>query len=323
MMIVRSSSEIVIQQIAIEFLAENDVEAERRLVEHQQAGVNRRYDREVQLRDHALGKFTNFRLHVNVGLTEQLLGPRPRKTRVDVLEEIQQLGHADPARQYRDVGDETDVLHELLALAKRVQAENGERALAIRKPQHCFEQRGLAGAIRADETHDPTLFDIETDVIYGTNGSKALGYVTGTDKTAHSSSPFSDADAASISPSSSPALNPSRSMVATTAGHSFSMNFWRSSFRSFLRAPSVDEHAATALLLYQVLVDELLVALQNRQWIQPVFGSNIAYAGQRVTVLENTLENHGNDTIPQLPVDRLIFIPFWIHRVSDPSHFLL
>src|SRR6266508_1025836 len=38
-----------------------------------------------------------------------------------------------------------------------------------------------------------------------------------------------------------------------------------------------DEHAATSLRLHKLLVDQLLIALQNRERIEPIFGRNIAH----------------------------------------------
>ncbi len=49
--------EVFVEQRLVELLAHQDVEAERRLVEHQQLRVDRHHEREVQLRDHALRQF--------------------------------------------------------------------------------------------------------------------------------------------------------------------------------------------------------------------------------------------------------------------------
>ena len=46
--------EVVVQQRVVELLAVEDVEAERRLVQHQQSRVDRHDQREVQLGHHAL-----------------------------------------------------------------------------------------------------------------------------------------------------------------------------------------------------------------------------------------------------------------------------
>src|SRR5713226_7723885 len=52
--------EVVVQQGIVELLAIQDVEAQRRLVQHQQFRVNRHYQREVQLGHHALRQFSDF-----------------------------------------------------------------------------------------------------------------------------------------------------------------------------------------------------------------------------------------------------------------------
>src|SRR3546814_1609177 len=49
--------EVVLQQALVELLAVEDVQAQGGLVEHQQPGVDRHHQRQVQLHDHALGEF--------------------------------------------------------------------------------------------------------------------------------------------------------------------------------------------------------------------------------------------------------------------------
>ena len=77
----------------------------------------------------------------------------------------------------------------------------------------------------------------------------------------------------------------------------------------------IDEHAKTSLALDQLLVDQPLICLQNRERIDPLFRRDMAHRRQRIAFLEHAVENHGNDTVTQLPVDRLIVVKLMIHPV--------
>ena len=76
------------------------------------------------------------------------------------------------------------------------------------------------------------------------------------------------------------------------------------------------EHAQAAPFLNQIFIDKFLITLQNRQRIEAILGSNVAHGRQCVTVSQRALEDHRDNAVPQLPVDRLIFIPLRVHRAS-------
>ncbi len=104
-------------------------------------------------------------------------------------------------------------------------------------------------------------------------------------------------------------------MVAWTLGHSSARNFWRSPCSSRLRAPGIDEHAATSPALDQLLVDQLLIALQNRERIDPIFGRDIAHGRQRIAFLEHAVEDHRDHAVAKLAVNRLTVVPLTVHQV--------
>src|SRR2546430_44392 len=80
----------------------------------------------------------------------------------------------------------------------------------------------------------------------------------------------------------------------------------------------IDEHAATSLALDKLLVDQLLIGLQNRERIDPIFGCDIAHRRQRIAFPEHAVEYHDDDTVAKLPVNRLTVVPLSIHdRKSD------
>src|SRR5438445_615768 len=77
----------------------------------------------------------------------------------------------------------------------------------------------------------------------------------------------------------------------------------------------IDEHAAASSGLDQPLVHQLLIALQHREWIDPIFGRDCAHGGQRIAFLENSVEYNRDDTIAKLAVNRLTVIPLTVHHV--------
>src|SRR5579864_5022813 len=60
---------------------------------------------------------------------------------------------------------------------------------------------------------------------------------------------------------------------------------------------SVDEHAETSSGLDKPFVHQLLIALQDREWIDPVFSRNVAHRGQGIALLEHAVEYHGDDAV--------------------------
>src|SRR5690606_25637634 len=76
------------------------------------------------------------------------------------------------------------------------------------------------------------------------------------------------------------------------------------------------EHAATTPLLDQPFLDQLLVALEHRERVQAVLGRHVAHGRERVTVGQHAFENHGDDAVAELPVDRQVLAPFGVHVLS-------
>src|SRR5581483_7770110 len=54
---------------------------------------------------------------------------------------------------------------------------------------------------------------------------------------------------------------------------------------------------------------------QDGERIDSIFGGDIAHRGQGIAFFEHAVENHMDDTIPKLSINRLIIIPFTIHPV--------
>ena len=84
--------------------------------------------------------------------------------------------------------------------------------------------------------------------------------------------------------------------------------------QQFARA-GVDEHAETAAALDELLLDQLLVALENRDRIDPILGRHVAHRRQRISFFQDALEDHVHDPVPNLSVNRLPIVPLPFHQV--------
>src|SRR5438477_10197045 len=81
----------------------------------------------------------------------------------------------------------------------------------------------------------------------------------------------------------------------------------------------VDEHAAAAPGFDQAFVDQLLVALQDRERIDAILSRHVAHRGQGIAFVEHTVEDHRDHTIAKLAVNRLTVVPLTVHEVSRIS----
>ncbi len=57
------------------------------------------------------------------------------------------------------------------------------------------------------------------------------------------------------------------------------------------------EHATAAALLDQAFIDQLLVPFENGEGIEPIVCGDRADGGQRIALLQRTLEDEGNHSI--------------------------
>src|SRR5438445_9502811 len=77
----------------------------------------------------------------------------------------------------------------------------------------------------------------------------------------------------------------------------------------------IDEHAETSLALDKPLVHQLLIALQNRERIDSVFGRDVAHRWQCIAFFEHAIEYHRHDSVAKLAVTRLTVVPLTVHPV--------
>src|SRR4029077_2356638 len=77
----------------------------------------------------------------------------------------------------------------------------------------------------------------------------------------------------------------------------------------------LDEHAEDAPGFYKLRAAELLIGFDSGEGIDTIFRRDTAHRRQRIAIVEQAVENHSDDTIPQLSINRLTVVPFTIHPV--------
>ena len=121
---VRAAIEVFVQQGIVKLLAIQKVEAQRRLVEHEQFRVNGHDQGQVQLGHHALGQFSDLAGSLDGGLGKKAFRLRAIESWMHAGDIIDSLRNPQPARKYRDIGNEADIAHELIALAPGIASEH-------------------------------------------------------------------------------------------------------------------------------------------------------------------------------------------------------
>src|SRR5690606_29493518 len=89
--------------------------------------------------------------------------------------------HPDPARQDGDVGDEADLVHQLVARHARVLAQYRKLALERGQAEDGLQRRGLAGTVGADQADDAARLDGEADFVQRRLAAVLLAEVAGDD----------------------------------------------------------------------------------------------------------------------------------------------
>ena len=102
-------------------------------------------------------------------------------------------------------------------------------------------------------------------------------------------------------------------MTARISGHSSLRNRSALALEEQRSRTVAHVHAATAALLDQPFIDQLLITLEHREGVQPVVGGHRAHRGQRVTLLERPFQDEGDHSIAQLAINGLVVIPIGIH----------
>ncbi len=166
--------EVVVQQRVVELLAEQDVQAEGRLVQQQQSRVDGHDQREVKLGHHALRQFPDLAGGPDGGLRKKGFRSRTGESRMHAADVVERLRDPEPAGQHGDVGDETDVAHELVALVPGVASEHLQLTLIRSEAEKRVDRGGLARAVGTDEPEDAALFDTQIEAVEGDGRPEGL-----------------------------------------------------------------------------------------------------------------------------------------------------
>ena len=76
---------------------------------------------------------------------------------------------------------------------------------------------------------------------------------------------------------------------------------------------------ASAALLDQALVDQLLVTLQDRERVQAVLRRDAPDRRQRIAVVQHPFQDHRHHAVAQLAIDRQAVVPVGVHAYRDVS----
>src|SRR5206468_5666623 len=97
-------------------------------------------------------------------------------------------------------------------------------------------------------------------------------------------------------------------------GPVFGQEFLALRFEQRIPCVSLDEHSEPPPGLDESFVHELLISLQDCQWIEPIVRCHGSHRGQRIAFFENSVKDHHDDAIAKLAVNRLAVIPLTIHE---------
>ena len=119
----------------------------------------------MQLGHHALRQFPDLAGAPDGCLRQKTFRLRAIESRMHAGHVVERLRNLDPARQHRDIGNEADIAHQLIALGPGVASEHSQFSLIWGEAENRVERGGLAGAVRADESEDAALFDTQIHAV--------------------------------------------------------------------------------------------------------------------------------------------------------------
>src|SRR4051812_2488701 len=154
-----SAIEVVVQQGIVKLFAEEDVEAERGLVEHQQPRVDGHHNGEVQLRHHSLRQFAYLAVPPDSRLREKSACYGAVKSGMHTGDVVQQLRNLDPAWQHSNIGYKANVAHQVITRAPRIPPKDVQLALIWSQAKDGVQCGRFTGTVRTDQTNDAALFN--------------------------------------------------------------------------------------------------------------------------------------------------------------------
>ena len=103
-------------------------------------------------------------------------------------------------------------------------------------------------------------------------------------------------------------------MVDVDSGPVFRQKFLPFTLQQQFARARIYEHAQAAPRFHQAVIHQLLITLEDREWIDAIFGRDCAHRWQRIALFEHAVENHRDDAVAKLAVNRLTVIPLTVHQ---------
>src|ERR1700751_3260071 len=128
----------------------------------------------MQLRHHALRQFPHFAGALDGCLGEKAFRLGAIESRVHALDVVERLRNPQPARQHGDIGDKTDIPHELIAFFPGIAPQYLQLSLIRGEPEDGVQRRVRAGAFGTDESDNAALFDAQVDTVQRDSRSEGL-----------------------------------------------------------------------------------------------------------------------------------------------------
>src|SRR6056297_760857 len=309
--------ETLIEKIRIEAFAQDDVETQRRFIEHQQLGVDGHDQGQMELDNHSLGQALDLGIHLDLGVLQIEHALLSRKSRVQLFGQLNNVFDPRPSRQHGDIGNEADILHQAIAGAGRIETQNFEIAIIAAEPENRLESRGLAGSVRSDQADDTARGNVEIDAVQGSGLAKAPAEVSCSDGCIHDRSivPLHSGldEFFQVQAQLFDSRRETRPFVL--------QEFIALAGQQLFAGTVPDEHADPASLVDQLVVDQRLVGFGNGQRIDLEIHGNLANRRQRLALGQGTVQDGCDRLFTELPVDRLIVVPVSSHdrTVNDAA----
>ena len=283
--------EVVFQQVLVELLAVEDVEAQRGLVEHQQLGVDRHHQRQVQLHDHALGHCLD--LHRRLAAWSWRGSARPWRGRTCGCTPATK-SIASHTRSQRGRIATSAMKHTSCISASRW--VRGSSPSTFSSPSNGISPSTAFSVVVLPEPFGPIRPTMrpagmsKLTLSTATLLAVALGQALGGNHGAHAASSGVGGALQQLFAG----RRPRRWMRSTIAGHSSRRKRSRSLASSFSRRAFGHVHAKSPSFFDKVVVDQLLVRARDGDRIELVVGGDLAHRGQHVAGLEHAVEHHAD-----------------------------
>src|SRR6266436_9602184 len=133
----------------------------------------------MQLGHHALRQFADFAGVADGCLREKTFGLRAIKPRMHAADVVECLRNPHPTRQYRHIGDEADIAHELITLGPGIAPEHLQLSLIWGEAENRVERGGLACAVGTDDSEDAAVFNTQIDAVERDGCAEGLAEAAG------------------------------------------------------------------------------------------------------------------------------------------------